>query len=89
MDTRWTFFNLAADGQTPESSLHKVVNSPVAELHLSEKSVKGMRISEKSFPAGTVKGALKHPRPRKVDPPVAHARVGLMVEAANDTLYPA
>merc|ERR1711908_104826 len=60
--TRCTLFSLLAVGQTEESSAQVVANSPVAELHLSENSENGMRISVKSSPAGTVKGALKQPR---------------------------
>merc|ERR1711937_665450 len=79
---RWIFESLLAVGQTLESSAQVVVGSPVAELHLSVKDLKGMRTSTKSSPAGTENPALEQPRPPITAPPDAQDNCGLIVPAA-------
>ena len=44
------------------------VCSPVDGLHLSLKAWKGTRTAVKASPAGTVKGALKQPREKGMEP---------------------
>merc|ERR1712046_145780 len=82
---RWILASLAAVGHTSASSAHVVVCSPVAELHLSLKALKGSFTSTKSDPAGTENLFLKQPRPRATSPPLAQAKSALVAPDTNDT----